>query len=92
MPQHSVLVRILVQLGTAFLFCDKASIAPADRQQLLNAKGHHTKLPQAFSGKFARGIEYQFMREIADEATLAYPMRRIAHSSMHDLPMAAVRG
>lgn len=65
----------LVQLGTAFLFCDEAPIAPAYRQQLLSAQGHHTKLTQAFSGKFARGIENQFMRDMAGEPALAYPIQ-----------------
>lgn len=65
----------LVQLGTAFLFCDEASIAPAYRQQLLGAQGHHTKLTRAFSGKFARGIENQFMRDMSGEDALAYPIQ-----------------
>ena len=66
----------MVQLGTAFLFCDEANLSPAYRNKLLSSSGHDTKLTQTFSGKLARGIENQFMRELANNETVPiYPIQ-----------------
>lgn len=54
-----------VQMGTAFLVCDESNIHPAYRQRLLTAGGHPTRLTRAFSGRYARGLENRFMREMA---------------------------
>jgi nitronate monooxygenase len=54
-----------VQMGTAFLVTDEAIVNPAYKQRLLNAGGHPTQLTRAFSGRYARGLENRFMREMA---------------------------
>jgi nitronate monooxygenase len=54
------------QLGTAFLVCDECRIAPAHRAALLAARGKpaHTGLTRLFSGRHARGIVNDYMRQL----------------------------
>jgi len=62
-------------LGTAFLLCDEAGTSPAYRKALQSAHSGDTRLTRAFSGRWARGLENRFMREMAqhDSAVLPYP-------------------
>ncbi|THC41358.1 nitronate monooxygenase family protein [Massilia sp. Mn16-1_5] len=53
-----------VQMGTAFLVTDEASIHPAYKARLLSGEGV-TRLTRSFSGRYARGIENGFMRRMA---------------------------
>lgn len=66
-----------VQLGTAFLLAPEAATSPPWRQAIAAAPPDATRLTRAFSGRYARGIENQFMRELRDlEPTLpAYPIQ-----------------
>lgn len=66
-----------VQLGTAFLLAPEASTSAPWRQAIAAAPEDATRLTRAFSGRYARGIENQFMRELrAVEQTLpAYPIQ-----------------
>ncbi len=62
------------QIGTAFLLADEASTAPAYRDALGAASSADTALTQAFSGRWARGIQNRAMRELADPRLRApYP-------------------
>jgi nitronate monooxygenase len=54
-----------VQMGTAFLVTDESNIHPAYKQRLLSAGDQPTRLTRAFSGRYARGLENRFMREMA---------------------------
>ncbi|QMV85753.1 nitronate monooxygenase [Corynebacterium hindlerae] len=56
--------------GTAFLLADEAGTAKLHREQV--ARGGKTALTRAFSGRWARGIETQFMRDHLD-APAIYP-------------------
>ena len=53
-----------VQMGTAFLVTDEAGIHPAYKQRLIEGVGS-TKLTRSFSGRYARGLENRFMRQMA---------------------------
>lgn len=64
-----------VQMGTAFLTCDEASIAPAYKQAILDAREDETRVTRAFSGRPARGIVNRFIREVENEAILDYPVQ-----------------
>lgn len=66
-----------VQMGTAFLVCDEAGIAPAYRQALCRASATDTRTTRIFSGRPARGIANAMMERLAaDEATVpAYPVQ-----------------
>jgi len=59
------------QIGTAFMRCPEAGTNPAHRDAL--AEELPTKLTRAFTGRRARGIVNEFMREHDDEAPSAYP-------------------
>jgi nitronate monooxygenase len=60
-----------VQLGSAFMLCPEAATNPAHRTAL--AREAPTALTRAFSGRLARGIENQFMRDHEANAPRAYP-------------------
>lgn len=66
-----------VQMGTAFLVCDESGIHPAYKARLLNPGATPTRLTRAFSGRYARGLENRFMREMAAVETQvpAYPIQ-----------------
>jgi nitronate monooxygenase len=72
-----------VQMGTAFLTTDESGIHPAYKQRLL-AGGEPTRLTRSFSGRYARGIENQFMRmmEAVEAQVPAYPVQNALTGSI----------
>ena len=66
-----------VQMGSAFLVCDESGINPAYRHALLHAGDRPTRLTRAFSGRYARGLENRFMREMetVEKQFPAYPVQ-----------------
>lgn len=73
-----------VQMGTAFLACDETDIDPLYKQRLLTADGQPTRLTRAFTGRYARGIENEFMRVMApvENAVPAYPIQNVLTRSI----------
>jgi nitronate monooxygenase len=63
------------QLGTAFLLCDESGISKPYRNALLDPKRKVTRPTRAFSGRWARGLENQFIVEMAskENAILPFP-------------------
>jgi len=72
-----------VRMGTAFLVTDEAAVHPAYRAQLLSGQAS-TRLTRAFSGRYARGIENRFMRQMAGVEALvpAYPVQNALTGSI----------
>lgn len=66
-----------VQMGSAFLVCDESGINQTYRQALLHSEVTFTSLTRVFSGRYARGLENRFMREMADNEWRipAYPVQ-----------------
>lgn len=66
-----------VQMGTAFLLADQASVSPPWRRAIESAGDEPTRLTRAFTGRFARGIDNRFMRELRAVETQvpAYPVQ-----------------
>jgi nitronate monooxygenase len=66
-----------VQMGTAFLMADQATNGPVWQKAIREAPDDTTRLTRAFSGRYARGIENRFMRELRDvqEDVPAYPVQ-----------------
>lgn len=65
------------QMGTAFLLSDQTGVSGAWRRTLADVDDEATRLTRAFSGRYARGIENRFMREmrgVQDEVP-AYPVQ-----------------
>ncbi len=66
-----------VQMGSAFLVCDESGINQTYRDALIRADDTPTKLTRAFSGRYARGLENRFMREMqsVESRFPAYPVQ-----------------
>lgn len=66
-----------VQMGTAFLVCDEAGTHPAYRARLLQVGDTPTRLTRAFSGRYARGLENTFMKQMqaVEHEVPAYPVQ-----------------
>jgi nitronate monooxygenase len=64
-----------VQMGTAFLCCDEAGTSAPYREALLSGREDQTTITRAFSGRAARGLRNDFMREWDAAAldTLPFP-------------------
>ncbi len=67
------------QLGTAFLTCKEAGIAPAYQEAILNATEEQTQITSAFSGRPARGIANRMLRDYAHatDAILPFPLQNV---------------
>lgn len=66
-----------VQLGTAFLLAPEAITSAAWRRAITEAADDPTRLTRALSGRYARGIENQLMRELrgVEHELPAYPIQ-----------------
>ena len=82
---------LAVQMGTAFLVTDEASIHPAYKARLLSGEGT-TRLTRSFSGRYARGIENGFMRQMAavEAQVPPYPIQNALTGSIR--AAAAISG
>lgn len=65
------------QMGSAFLLSDQATTNAPWRQAIAAASDDPTRLTRAFSGRYARGIENRFMREMrsVERDVPAYPVQ-----------------
>lgn len=65
------------QMGTAFLLADQATTSKPWRGAIEAAPDDPTRLTRAFTGRYARGIENRFMREMraAEREAPAYPVQ-----------------
>ncbi len=66
-----------VQMGSAFLLADEATNGPTWQTALRETPEDATRLTRAFSGRYARGLDNAFMREMKSfEAEIpAYPVQ-----------------
>ncbi|PSL47062.1 nitronate monooxygenase [Salsuginibacillus halophilus] len=55
-----------VQLGTAFVTAEESSAHPLHKAHILKSKESDTVITKAFSGKPARGLANQFIRDMVD--------------------------
>lgn len=51
-------------MGTAFLACTESGAHPANKQKILSESEDATEITSAYSGKAARGIRADFMRDM----------------------------
>jgi nitronate monooxygenase len=65
------------QIGTAFLLSDEAVTPAAWRAAIEQAPDDPTRLTRAFTGRWARGVENRFMREMrsVEREVPAYPVQ-----------------
>jgi nitronate monooxygenase len=66
-----------VQMGSAFLLADEAINGATWQQAIRDAPADATRLTRAFSGRYARGLENRFVREMrgVQEDVPAYPVQ-----------------
>ena len=64
---------VAAQVGTALLLSDEAGTNPAHRTAMKNQLFGNTIVTRAFSGRYARGLENEFIRLLDDVAPLGYP-------------------
>ncbi|MCB1741704.1 MAG: nitronate monooxygenase, partial [Gammaproteobacteria bacterium] len=64
-----------VQMGTAFLGCPEAPVAPVWRQALKDSDGESSTVTEAISGRPARGLRNRYIEEVEGlgEPLLPYP-------------------
>ncbi|HZQ13835.1 MAG TPA: nitronate monooxygenase family protein [Pseudolabrys sp.] len=74
-----------VQLGTAYLFCPEAKIAPPHRAALKTARDVSTAVTNVMTGRPARGIVNRVMRELGPINPLApeFPLAGSALAPLH---------
>jgi nitronate monooxygenase len=77
-----------VQIGTAYLFCPEATIAPLHRKALHEDRRRETALTNLFTGRPARGIVNRVMREVGPLSHLA-PAFPLAGGALAPLRAAA---
>ena len=68
-----------VQVGTGFLRCPEAGIAPAWAQALADAEPEDTWPTRAFSGRLGRSLATDYVRAVAEPGAptpVAYPVQR----------------
>jgi nitronate monooxygenase len=65
------------QIGTGFLLADEAVTSKPWRDAIAAAPDDPTRLTRAFTGRYARGVENRFMREMrqAEGEAPAYPVQ-----------------
>jgi nitronate monooxygenase len=83
---------VAVQMGTAFLACREAGIPGAYKAAVRAARDDQTALTRAFSGRPARGIVNEFMREVDQHpaAILPFPLQNALTRPLRNA--AAARG
>jgi nitronate monooxygenase len=81
-----------VHMGTAFLTCRESGIPEAYKQAIRAAHDDQTALTRAFSGRPARGIVNEFLREVGEqeEAILPFPLQNALTRPLRNA--AAARG
>ena len=65
-------------MGTVFLTCQESGASGLHREALLGRDAGRTALTRGFTGRLARGIENQLLREFNGQApeVLPYPLQR----------------
>jgi nitronate monooxygenase len=62
-----------VQVGTAFLFCEEASISPLYRQAVMAARPEQTLITNIFTGRPARVLETRIVEELVQSQEICRP-------------------
>ncbi|HEX4709858.1 NAD(P)H-dependent flavin oxidoreductase [Phenylobacterium sp.] len=79
------------QMGTAFLLADQAVNGAVWQAAIRKATDDPTRLTRAFTGRYARGLENRFMREMraVEDDVPAYPVQGVLTGPMRRAAEAA---
>ena len=80
-----------VQIGTAYLFCPEANVAPLYRRALKNAQDDQTAITNVFTGRAARAMVNRLVGELGPmaESAPAFPLAGAAVASLRAKAEAA---
>ena len=73
---------IAAQLGTAFLCCHEAGTHPSYKAFLLANKHRSCVFTQAFSGRFAKGVQNEFITLMHQKPVLPFPIQNSVTSAL----------
>ena len=79
-----------VQMGTAFVCCHESGASRSYKQYLLNKKSRKVVFTKSFSGRFAKGLQNEFVKIMEGKATLAFPSQNVLTSGLRNY--AAMNG
>ncbi|WP_116187377.1 NAD(P)H-dependent flavin oxidoreductase [Paenibacillus taihuensis] len=79
-----------VQMGTAFLACPESGAHAAFKQRIMQSDEASTAITYAYSGKAARGIQTEFMKELKSYEGVI-PEYPIQNAMTRDIRQAAAR-
>lgn len=72
----------VAQLGTAFLCCHEAGTHPSYKAFLLANKHRSCVFTQAFSGRFAKGVQNEFISLMHQKPVLPFPLQNSVTSAL----------
>lgn len=79
-----------IQIGTALLVADESGAHPLHKEEILRAKRGATVLTKAFSGKWARGLNNEFIEQMGNAFIAPYPIQHTLTKKIR--AMAAEKG
>ena len=81
-----------VQMGTAFLCCEEAGTNAVYRRYLLQKGKRKSRFTKGYSGRWARGIETDFIKDMASQPVLPFPLQNTMTGPMRNLATKAENG
>jgi nitronate monooxygenase len=79
------------QIGTAFLGCPEATVAPLYRQALRTATDEATQVTRIFTGRPARALRDRLVEEVPDGDALPFPLQASLLAPLWRAPDDAAR-
>tara|TARA_Y100000748_G_C15445584_1_gene468833 strand:- start:96 stop:1136 length:1041 start_codon:yes stop_codon:yes gene_type:complete len=73
---------IATQLGTAFLCCDEAGKSSLYRDAISSFKERQTKYTTSFSGRWAQGINNEFISLMSNKFVLPFPLQNLLTNTL----------
>ena len=73
---------VAAQMGTAFLVANESGASPAHKRLILNHHEEKTVFTKAFSGRWAQGLNNQFIEQMKDKTVLPFPIQNTMTASM----------
>ncbi len=81
-----------VQMGTAFVCCHESGASQSYKQYLLTKKNRKVVFTKSFSGRFAKGLQNEFVRMMEGKATLAFPSQNSLTSGLRNYAATSGNG
>jgi nitronate monooxygenase len=73
---------VAAQMGTAFLVANESGASPAHKRLILNHHEEKAVFTKSFSGRWAQGLNNQFIEQMKDKTVLPFPIQNTMTASM----------